>query len=87
MVSDLQAGILPLRYVAGFFTDEMLVTRVHWDEWKSVSECEEYKHLDRRPTDQAFLMMYNTDYQVSQFLAVGGRGDGRDNTLYCSLSQ
>lgn len=45
----------------------MLVTRVNMSSWKIVSECDEFKNLERRPTEAMMMMMYaaaNFDYQV-----------------------
>eukprot|EP01126_Amoeba_proteus_P025984 TRINITY_DN257_c0_g1_i12.p1 TRINITY_DN257_c0_g1~~TRINITY_DN257_c0_g1_i12.p1 ORF type:complete len:190 (+),score=29.57 TRINITY_DN257_c0_g1_i12:115-684(+) len=56
-------------YVVGFFTDDMLVSRVNATEWKTVKDCEEFKHLEQRPfTEQSFIVCNTSFDQVRRIL-------------------
>eukprot|EP01126_Amoeba_proteus_P057740 TRINITY_DN7374_c0_g1_i3.p1 TRINITY_DN7374_c0_g1~~TRINITY_DN7374_c0_g1_i3.p1 ORF type:complete len:178 (-),score=35.11 TRINITY_DN7374_c0_g1_i3:54-563(-) len=39
----------------------MLVSRVNATEWKTVQECEEFKHLEQRPFIEQAFVMYNSN--------------------------
>eukprot|EP01126_Amoeba_proteus_P051814 TRINITY_DN6214_c0_g1_i1.p1 TRINITY_DN6214_c0_g1~~TRINITY_DN6214_c0_g1_i1.p1 ORF type:complete len:104 (-),score=12.47 TRINITY_DN6214_c0_g1_i1:92-361(-) len=43
----------------------MLVSRVNATEWKTVKDCEEFKHLEQRPfTEQSFIVCNTSLEQV-----------------------
>jgi len=61
-------------YVAGFFTDDMLVSRVNMSEWKLVVECEEFKHLEKKPIrEHAYVLTSEEPVAMAYYPGFSGQ--------------